>query len=420
MLMKRTLPFALLFALLTSATYAASQQAAAVYTFTCTGSAFQRNGACPDGGRPDGLIQGSGGTFYGVAQDSGEGTSSPTGGTVFSVTPSGTFRLLHTFLPGANNDYANGNLPGGLLQGPDGKLYGQTLFGAVDGCNGYCGYGLLYRVNTDGSGFRILHKFCSQTNCADGASGAVEALGTDGNLYGTTYYGGTGSCSGGCGTIFRVTPSTGAYEVVFNFNVTTSGASPSGLILAPDGTFYGSVSISPEGELLFHYTESTGELTAVPVNFPLVNGLPSAGNVLAFGPNGNLFGLYGIYGESGVGLFEVEPDGSNLQLFPFYDTIDGGGSPQGMMLASDGNFWIPNYNGSSGYGDIISVSPADGTLIQTLTPFSSSAAVGAYPLLLMQAKDGLLWGTTDQYGKSSKGHFADGTVFSLNAGLPPQ
>jgi hypothetical protein len=46
--------------------------------------------------------------------------------------------------------------------------------------------------------------------------------------------------------------------------------------------------------------------------------------------------------------------------------------------------------------------------------------VGAYPLLLMQAKDGLLWGTTDQYGKSSKGHFADGTVFSLNAGLPPQ
>ena len=182
MLMKRTLPFALLFALLTSATYAASQQAAAVYTFTCTGSAFQRNGACPDGGRPDGLIRGSGGTFYGVAQDSGEGTSSPTGGTVFSVTPGGTFRLLHTFLPGANNDYANGNVPGGLLQGPDGKLYGQTLFGGVDGCNGYCGYGLLYRVNTDGSGFRILHKFCSQTNCADGASGAVEALGTDGNL----------------------------------------------------------------------------------------------------------------------------------------------------------------------------------------------------------------------------------------------
>ncbi len=142
--------------------------------------------------------------------------------------------------------------------------------------------------------------------------------------------------------------------------------------------------------------------------------------MLTFGPNGSLYGLYTVYGESGVGVFEVDVDGSNLQLFPFYNTIDGGGSPQSMMLASDGNFWVADYNGSSGYGDIISLSPTDGTLLQTFTPFSSTAAVGAYPAEVIQTSDGLLWGSTYVHGVASKGHFADGTVFNLNAGLPPR
>ena len=350
-----------------------------------------------------------------------EGSSAPNGGTVFSLTPTGTFKLLHTFAPGTNKNYPNGNLPGLITEGPDGKLYGDTLFGGIGGCNGYCGYGLLYRVNKDGTGFKVIHKFCSQTNCADGSGGYSMVVGSDGNLYGTTYSGGTGNCSpyGGCGTIFRVTPSTGAYEVVFNFNYLTTGENPSGLIVAADGTFYG-VSFGSTGEILFHYTEATGTLTTAVVKFPLFNGLPSGGGMLAFGPNGNLYGIYHIYGKSGLGVFEVQTDGSNLQLFPFYNTIDGGGTPDGLLLASDGNFWMADYNGSTGYGDIITLSPTDGSLMQVLSPFGASSAVGAYPAELIQAKDGTLWGSTGQYGKVPKGHFADGTVFSLNAGLPPR
>ncbi len=413
--MRGKLLLVVLFALASSA-FAANPQPLAVYTFTCNGNSFLRIGTCPSGGRPDSLIQGFDGNFYGAAQDSMEGSSTPTGGTVFSVTPGGKFTLLHTFSPGANKTYPNGDLPGLLTEGPDGKLYGDTLFGGVDGCNGYCGYGLLYRVNRDGTGFRIIHKFCSETNCTDGAEGyGALVTGTDGNLYGTTYYGGTGNS----GTIFRVTPSTGAYEVVVSFNFSTSGEDPSGLIVAADGTFYGT-SAGALGELLFHYTEATGTLTTTVLNFPLFNGLPSRGAVSAFGPNGNLYGIYAIYAKSGVGLFEVQTDGSNLQVFPFYNTIDGGGTPDGLLLATDGNFWVADYNGSTGYGDIITLSPTDGTLIQTLTPFSSSAAVGAYPAEIIQAKDGTLWGSTYQYGNAAKGHFADGTVFSLNAGLPPR
>jgi hypothetical protein len=174
--------------------------------------------------------------------------------------------------------------------------------------------------------------------------------------------------------------------------------------------------------LLFHYTPSTGDLTTVALNFPTINGIMPSAPVsgLIFGPNGNLYGLYQIYAEAGTGLFEVEPDGNNLQLFPLYDSISGGGSPDGLLLASDGNFWMANYYGSDSYGDIITLSPTDGSLLQTLAPFSTSSSVGAYPEELIQAKDGTLWGSTYEYGTASAGHFANGTVFSLNAGLPPQ
>jgi hypothetical protein len=50
--------------------------------------------------------------------------------------------------------------------------------------------------------------------------------------------------------------------------------------------------------------------------------------------------MYRVYGKSGLGLFEVHTDDSNLQLFPFYTTRNGGGSPDGLLLASDGNFCV--------------------------------------------------------------------------------
>jgi len=352
-----------------------------------------------------------------------EGSSTPTGGTVFSLTPAGKFALLHTFAAGTNKTYPNGNLPGLLIEGPDGKLYGDTLFGGVNGCNGYCGYGVLYRVNTNGSGFQMLHKFCSQPNCTDGIYGTLVGMGLDGNVYGASNEGGTStSCAPyqGCGTILRLTPATGAYKVVFNFDYTSTGAFPSGLTIAPDGTLYG-LAYATTGEILFHYTPATGTYQSTALNFPLFNGLPSnPASGLIPGPNGNLYGLYHIYATDGLGVFEVHKDGSNLHLFPFYTTIDGGGSPDGLMLASDGNFWMADHTGSGGYGDIISLSPTDGTLRQTFKPFGSSAAVGAYPAVIIQAKDGTLWGSTTQYGKASTNHFADGTVFSLNLGLPPR
>jgi hypothetical protein len=406
-----------LFALFASSAYASNPVPVPVYTFICNGNG---QGPCPSGAQPDSLIQGSDGNFYGTAQVSKEESTNSQGGVVFSLTPAGKLTVLHTFTPGASKTYVDGNFPTLLAEGPDGKLYGYTTFGGIDGINGcdfLCGYGVIYRVDRNGSGFQIIYQFCS-----DGCSGdyreTASALvtGKDGNLYGTIVNGSDN------GSIFRITPSTGAYEVVFNFSFPGGYGYASALTVAPDGTFY-AMSLGANPALLLHYTPSTGDLTTTTIQFPLFDtDLPSS-NVsgLTFGPNGNLYGLYEIYAEDGMGLFEIEPDGTDLQLFPFYTTNVSGGTPDGLILASDGNFWMADYYaGSVLYGNIISISPTNGDLLRTFTPFSKTAAVGAYPVELIQAKNGVLWGSTYGYGNASTGNFAEGTVFSLNAGLPPR
>src|ERR1700683_159514 len=111
----------------------AADQSAPAYTFVCSGSGL---GPCPNGGRPDSLIIGSDGNFYGAAQVTTWETSLVTGGNVFSLTPAGKFTVLHTFTPGANKNFPDGDLPGALIEGPDGNLYGETIYGGIDGCDG--------------------------------------------------------------------------------------------------------------------------------------------------------------------------------------------------------------------------------------------------------------------------------------------
>jgi len=408
--MSGKLSTALVLALLLSsaAAYAANPQPVVVNTFVCSGNNVQRLGPCPNGGEPSFLIQGTDGNFYGTAFVSSEqDLSQQNGGTVFSVTPGGTFTLLHTFLPGAAKNYPAGNNPGQLIEGPDHNLYGTTFRGGLND------FGVLYRLSRK-SGFQIIHKFCSAKNCTDGYNGGSLVAGVDGNLYGLTSAGGTGGCQGGCGTIFRVVPATGIYEVVFNFNGSTDGAFPFSLTLAPDGSFYGF------SGAIFHYVPATGAFQLLAAtSFPRFGFDPSAPFTNMVITNGKIYGLYTVYQIGGAGLFEVNLDGSNLNLFPEYDTNFSGGSPSGLLLASDGNFWVAEqFNGSA--GDIISLSPSSGTVLQTLTPFSTSAAVGIDPAALIQVKDGTFWGTTTAYGKAPAGHFGNGVVFNLSAGLPPQ
>src|SRR5580692_2281303 len=180
-----------------------------LFAFTCTKGVS--SDTCPEGARPDIILQASDGNFYGAAQVSDEGVTDPQGGTLFKLTPAGEFARLFTFTRGASG-FLNGDNPAdGFVEANDGLLYGTTFNGGTQND------GVLFRISKTGTGFKVLHNFCSSANCSEGSVPNGLLLAQDGNLYGTTLEGGSpvSPCpSSGCGTIFRFEPTTGAFTVL--------------------------------------------------------------------------------------------------------------------------------------------------------------------------------------------------------------
>ena len=171
----------------------------------------------PDGQRPvAALVQGSDGNFYGTTQRGGRGG----GGIAFRISPSGSFTNLHSFGSADGNQLVNA-----LTQGTDGNFYGTAPNG------GATGFGTVFRISPSGS-FTNLHSFSG----SDGyGPNSVLVQGSDGNFYGTTVRGGTNSCE--CGIVFRISPS-GSLTTVYTFSG-SDGAGPNGLVQGSDGSFYG-------------------------------------------------------------------------------------------------------------------------------------------------------------------------------------
>jgi uncharacterized repeat protein (TIGR03803 family) len=225
----------------------------------------------PGGNMPAaGLIEGSSGDLYGMTPTGGGGNGCTYWcGTVFKITASGKITYLHDFC--TESGCADGGNPeGALVQASNGNFYGTT---SVGGANGW---GTVFEITPAGK-LTTLYSFCSEAGCIDGSgprSTLVQA--TDGNLYGTTEYGGdfyngqAGFCpaSYGCGTIFEIT-TAGKLTTLYSFCAISGcldGFFPmSGLTLDTNGTFYGATPVGgvndcPQegGGCGTLFTESTG------------------------------------------------------------------------------------------------------------------------------------------------------------------
>lgn len=175
-----------------------------------------------DGANPyAGLIL-SGNTLYGTTANVGSGNN----GTVFKVNINGTgFTILHSF--NASSDGANPYA--GLI------LSGNTLYGTARN-GGSSDRGTVFAVNTDGVGFTNLHSF---NGVSDGAYPNAGLILSGGTLYGTALNVGVG---GGNGTVFAINTDGTGFTILHNFTGGSDGTYPyAGLILSSN-TLYGTAS----------------------------------------------------------------------------------------------------------------------------------------------------------------------------------
>jgi uncharacterized repeat protein (TIGR03803 family) len=170
------------------------------------------------------LAQGANGDFYGATWGGGAGN----GGTIFKITPTGTLTTLYSFCVVNYPFCGDGSNPIGPVLGRDGNFYGTTASGGANG------EGSVFKITSSGT-LTTIYSFCASVACTDGAdarNGII--LGSDGNFYGTTYYGGTHDE----GTIFKVTPA-GVLTTLHSFDGTDGYDQIGVLFQATNGALYG-------------------------------------------------------------------------------------------------------------------------------------------------------------------------------------
>lgn len=322
---------------------------------------------------------------------------------MFKVPSSGQESLLHSFV-GNNKD---GAYPfyATLMIDRGGNLYGTTFEG------GTFGAGTVFKVSATGQE-RVLYSF---TGGADGGfpyGGLIRD--STGTFYGTTSERGSEtSCPYGCGTLFKL-DSTGKETVLHSFSGgIADGAYPlAGLVRDSSGNLYGTTSGGGTSNLgtVFKIDSSGNETVLHNFTGSSTDGsLPYAG--LIRDGLGNLYGTTyqgGFYGPGTV--FKLAPSGMLTVLHSFsYNGVDGALPYGGLVRDSSGNLYGTTFiGGSGGVGAVFKLDVKGNETILYNFTYSTD---GGYPYgSLVRDAAGNLYGTSSQAGDPS---CLCGTVFKI-------
>jgi uncharacterized repeat protein (TIGR03803 family) len=386
---------------------------------------------CIDGVNPyAGVIFDQEGNMYGTTSYGGAHEL----GVVFKVNPKGKETVLYSFCAQTNcTDGANPQV--GVIVDQKGNLYGTTLYGGLQNPD-YCtpnGCGVVFKLSPEGKE-TVLHSFCAQSDCTDGASpGAGLVLDEKGNLYGTTYAGGEISrCKNGCGVVFKLTPKKEEETLLYGFcsqDNCSDGYQPnSGLVFDQKGGLYGTTQSGGVygGGVVFRVTPKGRE--TVLYSFCAQGGnrctdgaWPLGG--LIFDQKRNLYGTTrygGAYYQSAGVVFKLTPERKETVLHNFcrdgYPCTDGGWPSGGLVFDQRGNLYGSAAGGANEYCD------GDGCgIVFKLTPEGKETALYNFCPQGYPCADGggpggglVLDGKGNLYGTAGTGGaYGYGVVFKL-------
>ena len=343
------------------------------------------------------LHEASDGALYGT---SGGGSGA---GIVFKVKKDGTGgQTLHTFGTGAGD---GGTPMAGVVEGSNGIMYGTTAYGGTS-----AGLGTVYKINKDGSGYVILHRFGAVNSDGKYASGRLTAVGRV--FYGTTWAGGTADL----GTIFKINDDGTGYAVVYSFNGGKYLAAPQrGVIRGSDGALYGvtaygsnsvagavfKINLDGSGYTLLRNFRETGQDAKAPWA------------LLVEGSDGNLYGATREGGAYAFGtLFTLGKQGTDYRILHSFTNNSGdGGQPNGLIEGDDGALYGTTTSGGNYQGGTAFKVNKDGSSYAILRHFRNGSETGWHPAAdLVQGSDDGFYGTT--YYSMGDG-LGPGVVFAL-------
>jgi uncharacterized repeat protein (TIGR03803 family) len=355
------------------------------------------------------LLPGSDGYFYGTTWDGGDNGA----GSIFCMSATGSLSNLYSF-PAATNDsgevvYDLG--PGDLALGTNGNIYGTTRSGGSNFS------GTIFEISPSGS-FATLHTFGAETTRFSGRATSVDGaaptgalvLGKDGNFYGTTEYGG----SNNMGTIFQITPA-GVFTSLYSLkasaggSATTNGSVANALTLGSNGAFYGTTQQGgvDNAGTFFKFTVAGGFTQIYSFNGLAPGSNPiTPDSALVQGTNGNFYGASAFGGSQGGGsIFEITNTGGVTLLHSFPQLNAGAGAA--LSLGADGSFYgtVPT-NGFNGSGTLFRMTPAGDFGAYSFSPLDAKSdnADGADPSAALTADGaGGFYGTCAAGGTNGSG-----------------
>lgn len=316
------------------------------YSLLHTFGALDSSGDNRDGAFPGvALTRGPGDVFYGMATSGGQNGN----GTIFRITKSGEFTVLHTFSAlDANGNNGDGAAPlRTIVIGQNGNLYGTTRLGGQNTCGELPfpnGCGVAWMIDLLGH-FHVLHQF---TPTEGHAASLLQS--EDGLFYGCAVWPATSLPNGQSlpsGILYRMGASGEHFEVLYTFSQTNSdGQNPDGaecyepLIETKAGVFYGTTTFGGANGngVVFRFSLSNPDAIEVLHDFSATsNGTNSDGANpfarLTVGDDGTMYSTASSGGEHGSGVvYRIRPDGEFRVLHTFKATnATTGANPDGAV-----------------------------------------------------------------------------------------